>query len=428
MSGCSINPLSWGNCAAGGIEHALGGAGNAVASGVFGSIANAFGAAANAAVTWLWEQIGSATAIDLTSAAMTKLYGIAAAIGVLIALAMFAVQVISCALRQDFGGLGRAARGMAISSLGVIFAIGAVAVLLTAVDALSAGVLHAATGQNMTGIGKKLVIADALTGGALNSAGLLLFSLVLLISVVIVWCALMIRKMLIIVAAVFAPIAFAGATSDLTKGWVRKWIEFTVALVFSKLILVIIFMIGLSMVNGAGSTGGVTNQITNLAIGALTLLLGGFAPWIAIKMVHFTGDHFHQVHAQAAGARAGGAAVVAAPQKVSSMHSQASAMHSKITTGGSTGVAGGGKQASASTASGASWSGTSSTAGAAGLAGAAVAAARVPGQAAHRVGQATQQASPPAEQGAAPPQRASPPVVGEHRTRPTPPADTPPKR
>ena len=39
--------------------------------------------------------------------------------------------------------------------------------------------------------------------------------------------------------------------------------------------------------------------MTILVIGVLTLLLAGFAPWIAIKMVHFAGDTFHAVHSQA---------------------------------------------------------------------------------------------------------------------------------
>jgi hypothetical protein len=159
-----------------------------------------------------------------------------------------------------------------------------------------------------------------------NPAGLLLISLVVIAAVVVVWVALMIRKMLIIISAVFAPIAFSGAASDVSKSWVRRWIEFTVALVFSKLILIIIFMIGLSVLNGVGEPSGAggggrasaSQSITNLAVGTLTLLLAGFAPWIAIKMVHFVGDSLHMAHAQAATAGAGARTVVAAPQKVSS--------------------------------------------------------------------------------------------------------------
>ncbi len=326
---CSANPTSWGDCVGGAIGGALGSAGKAVAGGVFDSIAQAFGQAAAAAVTWLWRQIDSATAIDLTGDGIANLLAITGVIAGIIAVAMFAIQVIASALRQDAGGLGRAVRGMLIAFVGAVFAITTTQLLLAAVDDICDGVVRAATGENVTGIGRKLVALQALS--ALNSAGLFLFAIVLLIAVVVIWAALMIRKMLIIVAAVFAPIAFSGATSDLTRGWVRRWIELTVALICSKLILVLIFMIGLALVDGAGETGGATDQVTNLAIGALTLLLAGFAPWLAIKTVHFAGDAFHHVHAQAVAARSGGAALIAAPQKANSLHAQATSLRSRLT-------------------------------------------------------------------------------------------------
>jgi type IV secretion system protein TrbL len=154
----------------------------------------------------------------------------------------------------------------------------------------------------------------------------------------------MVRKLLIIVAAVFAPLAFAGATSDISTSWVRKWIETMVALVISKLILVIIFVIGLGVltdglgevngkVKGAGASA--TQSITQTIIGALILLMAGFAPWLAIKLVHFGGEHFGQIHGHARSALAGAQTVAAAPRKVQSL------------AGGFAGVRAGGSTASA---------------------------------------------------------------------------------
>ena len=57
----------------------------------------------------------------------------------------------------------------------------------------------------------------------------------------------MVRKVLLILTAVFAPVAFAGSLSDITAGWVRKWIEYTVALIASKIVLVIVFVVGLGV-------------------------------------------------------------------------------------------------------------------------------------------------------------------------------------
>lgn len=319
MSGCSgwdaVNPL----CR---VKQVLGDTGKAVGKDVFGAIAHYFADAANSAVKWLWQQLSSATSIDLTSPNIKTDLIATGSIAALVTFALFLVQVIGSVLRQDPGGLGRATRGLGIAFIGAAFAVASTQLLLAAVDGLCNGVVQFALNTNTQGMGSKLVVASTLSSIG-NPAGLLLISLVLIAAVVVVWVALMIRKMLIIISAVFAPVAFAGASSDVSRSWVRRWIEFTVALVFSKLILVIIFMIGLSVLQGAGESGSgqhsASNSITNLVIGALTLLLAGFAPWIAIKLVHFTGDTFHAVHGHAATATAGGQTVLAAPQKVAAV-------------------------------------------------------------------------------------------------------------
>ena len=305
MSGCSgwdsVNPICRG-------EQLIGDVGKSVGNDVFGAIAHYFAGVADAAVSWLWQQLGVATSIDLTSANIKSDMIATGAIAALIAFALFLIQVIASALRQDIGGLGRAARGLGVAFIGSAFAVAATQLLLVAVDNLSNGVVQFALGTDTKGVGSKLVAGSVLASIS-NPAGLLLISLVLIGAVVVVWVALMVRKMLIIISAVFAPVAFSGSSADFSRSWVRRWIEFTVALVFSKLILVIIFMVGLSVLSGAGegsSGDSATRSITDLVIGALTLLLAGFAPWIAIKMVHFAGDAFHTVHAQAGAAGMGG--------------------------------------------------------------------------------------------------------------------------
>jgi fumarate reductase subunit D len=136
--------------------------------------------------------------------------------------------------------------------------------------------------------------------------------------------------MLIIITAVFAPIAFAGGVADLSRGWVRKWLEAMLALVFSKLILIIIFVIGLGVLGGMGSaTGGtVLTSITGEITGLLILLVAGFSPWMALRLVHFTGDHMATMAQSASHASAGASTVVGAPQKAAQMK------YSAMTLGG----------------------------------------------------------------------------------------------
>jgi type IV secretion system protein TrbL len=295
-----------------------------VANDAFSIMAGWFGKAADQATSWLWAQIGSATAINLDSPQLRTDLLATGAIALTLTLGLFLVQVITSVLRREPAGLGRAAKGLVIALVMSVFAFSVTKILLGVVDQLSEGIVSYTMGTDIAGLGKRLAIGSI--EGVTNPGLVLIFSLVILAAVAVVWGAMVIRKMLVIIAAVLTPLAFSGATSDITAGWVRKWIEFMAAMIASKLLLVIIFMIGVSVMDGAGMTAhpGPGQRLTQIATGSLILLLAGFAPWAAIKMFHFTGDALHTAHATAMTAPNGARTVLSAPQKVNVMHSQAS--------------------------------------------------------------------------------------------------------
>ena len=318
-----------------------GGAAKSIADSAFGGIANDFGNAADSAVNWLWGQISGATAISLTGPAMVRDLAIVTTLAAVVATGLFVIQIIASVLRQDGAGLARAVKGLLVAFMGSVAAIAVTSLLLAAVDALSAGFVEAATGGSVHQMGTRILSATSITAAG-NPAVVLVLALIVLGAVIVVWGAMMIRKLLIIVAAVFAPLAFAGATADISTSWVRKWIETMVALVVSKLILVIIFVIGLGVLTdglgestGTGTNASATQSITQTVIGALILLMGGFAPFLAIKLVHFGGDHFAQVHSHAQASLAGAHSVAAAPQKAQKMAGQFGAIGGASSPGSS---------------------------------------------------------------------------------------------
>jgi type IV secretion system protein TrbL len=299
-----------------------------IADDAFSKMAHSFASAAAGATNWLWQQIDQATTINLDSPGINKDLIATGAMAIVLCTGLFLIQVITAALRREPGGLVRAVRGLGIATIASAFAIAATKLVLAAVDDLSGGVVRFATGDSIDGLGSRFALSASLAQ-LQNPAGLLLFSFVILAAVVIVWAAMMMRKLLIIVAAVMTPLAFAGGTADITRGWVRRWIEFTAALIASKLLLVVMLMIGLSVFEGAGMQttpgpdgtpvpAGAAQAGTQLATGTVLLLLAGFAPWIAMRMFHFAGDSLHAVHAQANAARSGAQSLVAAPRKVNS--------------------------------------------------------------------------------------------------------------
>ncbi len=300
------------------------------ASAAFVHVAGYFGTAATKATEWLWQEIDSATTLDLQSPALLKEMGATAAVAAVLCLGLFAIQVIGGALRSDPSALRRAVVGLGVSFVGSALALGATRVLLGAVDALSASFVQYTMGTNVSGLGSKLAAADL--ASVSNPAVVVLLALVILAAVVIVWAAMMIRKLMIIVAAVLSPFAFAGAAADISRAWVRRWIEFVCAMIASKLLLVIILSVGIAILDGAGaSSDGATASITQVTAGTLVLLMGGLAPWIAIKLFTFVGESLHVAHLQAAQATTGARAVISAPQKVGAIRASA---HSILPLGG----------------------------------------------------------------------------------------------
>jgi len=319
----------------GGIGSLLGSGVKALAGDAFLSIAKSFSNAASAVSTWLWKEIGSSAAVQLGGSGFDRILAIVMGIAVVVGMGLFVVQIITSVLRRDTAGLARAAKGLLIAFLGGAAAIGVTNILLSAVDALSNGVVQAATGGNVSQLGNG-IMGTAAWESLTNPAAMLILALIVIGAVVFIWAALMIRKLLIIVAAVFAPAAFAGSLADISTGWVKKWIEGMAALIASKLILVIMLVIGyytLTRNLGAIGSGGVaggnptgTQAVTQVATGGLILLLAGFAPWMALKTVHFAGDHMAELHAHAGSATAGASTVIAAPQKMSTMAAQGKRM------------------------------------------------------------------------------------------------------
>ena len=289
------------------------------ANDAFTTMAGWMGKAATDSTTWLWAQISSATQINLGSPQLTSDLAVTSAIALTLTLGLFVIQVITSVLRREPAGLARAVKGVPIALMMSVFAFSVTTIALGATDQLSAGVVQYAMGTDIAGLGRRLAFGSL--ASVANPGWVLIFSLLILAAVFVLWGAMMIRKMLVIIAAVLTPLAFSGATADITGGWVRKWVEFMAAMIASKLLLVIIFMVGVSVMEGAGMTAHPTpsQQLTQVATGSLILLLAGFAPWIAIKMFHFTGDALHSAHVVVASAPAGGRTVIAAPAKVAAM-------------------------------------------------------------------------------------------------------------
>jgi type IV secretion system protein TrbL len=114
---------------------------------------------------------------------------------------------------------------------------------------------------------------------------------------VIVWISLLVRKALLLIAIVFAPIALAGSSWDHTRAWVGKWATFVIAMIVSKVVLVVIFLLATAEVSAPIDAD--LQSVSQPIAGVVLMLIAGFAPYMTYKAISFMGfDMYHAMSAE----------------------------------------------------------------------------------------------------------------------------------
>ncbi|ALN13904.1 conjugal transfer protein TrbL [Acidipropionibacterium acidipropionici] len=277
-------------------------AGEAAASLVsapFDWLASAMGQAAGWLFEAVWTVFDTTTLVDVTSDEYVAVYNILFGIAVFVMLLFFCLQLITGLIRRDPTALSRAALGLAKSVLGSFVVITLTALLLEIVDQLCVGIIQAA-GETTESMGDKIALLAAGLTGISNAAPgvgaiITIFLAGLAISAAaIVWLSLLVRKALLLVAIVLAPLAFSGASWDAARGWISKWAMFVIALIVSKLVLVVMFLVAITQVSAPidGDLASVSDPIA----GVVLMLMAAFAPYLTYKFIAFVGfDMYHAI-------------------------------------------------------------------------------------------------------------------------------------
>ncbi|SFS16519.1 hypothetical protein SAMN04487846_3322 [Microbacterium sp. cf046] len=279
------------------------GAGTAtLISAPFDWLAYAMGSAAAWLFEAVWRAFDSTTLVDVTAPGYIDVFNVLFGVAIFVTLVFFCFQLIAGLVRRDPGALSRAALGLGKSILGSFVIISLTAILLEITDQLAIGIVHA-TGNTMAGIGDRialLVAGLATINIATPGVGAIvtIFLAGLAISAAaIVWFSLLIRKALLLVAIVFGPIALAGSTWDATKGWFGKWAAFVVALILSKLVLVVIFLVAVAQVSAPIDAD--LASISDPIAGIVLMFIAAFAPYITYKFLSFVGfDMYHAMSSE----------------------------------------------------------------------------------------------------------------------------------
>ncbi|MEL5990270.1 conjugal transfer protein TrbL [Microbacterium phosphatis] len=258
----------------------------------FDWLASAMGAAAGWLFEAVWTVFDTTTMVDVTGGEYVGVYNLIFGIAVFVMLLFFCLQLITGMIRREPAALSRAALGLAKSVLGSFVVITLTALLLEIVDQLSVGIIQAG-GETTATMGDKIALLvaglTALNVGAPGVGAILTIFLAALAiaAAAIVWLSLLIRKALLLIAVVLAPFAFSGASWDATRGWISKWAMFVVALILSKLVLVIILLVAVTQVSAP-----IDADLSNIAdplAGVVLMALAGFAPYMTYRFLSFIG-------------------------------------------------------------------------------------------------------------------------------------------
>lgn len=268
----------------------------------FDWLASAMGGAAGWLFEAVWSVFDTTTLVDVQRPGFVSVFNLVFGIAVFVMLLFFALQLITGMIRRDPTALTRAALGLGKSVLGSFVVITLTALLLEITDQLCVGIIQAA-GETTETMGDKIAaLVLALSGLSIAAPGvgaiIMIFLAGLAIaSAAIVWLSLLIRKSLLLVAVALAPLAFSGSSWDAARGWVGKWAMFVIALILSKLVLVVIFLVAITQV--AAPIDLDLASVSDPLSGIVLMALAGFAPYLTYRFLAFVGtDYYGQAGAE----------------------------------------------------------------------------------------------------------------------------------
>ncbi len=332
MGVCSVPVIST-------VCHVAGKAAGTVISAPFDWLAEGVGNAAEWMFKGVWQLFDSTTLVDVTDPNYLKVYDVLFGVAIFLMLLFFFLQLVTGLVRRDPGALHRAAIGLAKSVLGSFLVVTLTGLALTIVDELCVGIIQA-TGNTLDEMGGKIAALAAGIGAiSLSAPGagaviIIFLGCLAITGAAIVWFSLLIRKALLLVAVVLAPIALSGQSWDHARGWFTKWASFVIALIVSKLVVVVIFLVAINQMNAPLNLD--LSSISNPIAGIVLMFVAAFAPYMAYKFISFVG--FDLYHAMSAESEAKGA--MNRPIPVPSMPGLSNAR--KILGGDSGGGGGGG--------------------------------------------------------------------------------------
>jgi hypothetical protein len=203
---------------------------------------------------------------------------------------MLLLAVIQALIRQDIWILLRSAFGylpMAFILAGA--AIVGTALLVSIVDYLSVVVTNGLGNgsQNLlqsVGNAYSSAIKDD-SGGAVPLFGVFLGAIILAIGAFVLWLEMVIRDAAIYIALFFLPLTFVAMIWPTTSRYARRLVEFLVAVVLAKLVIVAIIGLASGAITNEGAGGADGQVFERMMAGAALLVLAAWSPFALLRLI-----------------------------------------------------------------------------------------------------------------------------------------------
>ena len=249
----------------------------------------------NAAV-WVTGKVGefinATSSPDVGAAWFVGQYRSMLATAGVLALPMLLLAAIQALLRQDAWILLRSAFGY----LPMAFILAGAAVvgtdlLVSITDDLSAMVtrgLGDSSDNLLESVGQ--AYSDAIeddSAGAVPLFGVFLGAIILAIGAFVLWLEMVIRDAAIYIALFFVPLTFVAMIWPATSRYARRLVEFLIAVILAKFVIVAIIGLASAAITNAGATGAADDgqMFERMIAGAALLVLAAWSPFALLRLI-----------------------------------------------------------------------------------------------------------------------------------------------
>ncbi|WP_406463359.1 ATP-binding protein [Streptomyces sp. NBC_01622] len=249
-------------------------------------MAKSAGELAAAAADLAAEAVNTTTKVDLNAGWFRDNYEMILPIGLVVLVATFCAQLVRAAIRRDGQALAQAFTGTAT---GVLFAFTAIAfttVAIEVVDALSDGLFQASNLNVATAVRRIVKVGQIASLSGLGWMVTVFVGVGAAIGAFLYWGVMMVRKVGILVLVTLAVFAGAGGGWEAARRWRRGWIEATATLVVSKLLMTVIFVLGIAAMGKTEAKDGVA-ALADVMAGIVIMALVLLCPYATFKFVHW---------------------------------------------------------------------------------------------------------------------------------------------